>query len=205
MKPILCFPCNTPFVVSQKFGENHDYYFNNFHENGHNGWDFALRIGTPLYATHNGTVSFCSVTDFGDLAISIMDESGTFRTIYGHLSLAKVKLGDVIKKGQLIALSGNTGRYTSGPHLHFGIHEVVNGMDINMDNGFNGGIDPAKYWDSTYPKDYEIIQPVSIPVLPQYVTDFITALTAYQTAKGIKPYPKIGPMTQASLRKDNLL
>jgi murein DD-endopeptidase MepM/ murein hydrolase activator NlpD len=151
MKIQLCYPCVMPFQVSQRFGENHDYYYTNFKETGHNGWDFSIPIGTPLYATHSGTISFCSITNFGDLAISIIDESGEFRTIYGHLSAFKVKLGDVVNKGQLIALSGNTGRYTTGPHLHFGIHEVVKGVDINLNNGFNGGIDPAKYWDGTYP------------------------------------------------------
>lgn len=199
MKNILCYPCNAPFVISQKYGDNHAYYFENFKETGHNGWDFALPIGTKLYAAHDGVISFCKITDFGDLAISIMDVSGTFRTIYGHLSEFKVKLGDVVKKGQLIALSGNTGRYTSGPHLHFGIHEVVNGMDINMDNGFNGGVDPVKGWDGTYPKDY-----VSTSI-PKHVTDFLTALTVFQKAEGIVPYPMIGKKTTASLKKYKII
>lgn len=198
MKNILCFPCNAPFVISQRFGENYDYYFKNFKEKGHNGWDFALPIGTKLYATHNGTISFCAVTDFGDLAISIMDESGTFRTIYGHLSESKVKIGDYVKKGQLVALSGNTGRYTTGPHLHFGVHEVVNGNDINLDNGFNGGIDLVKCWDGTYPKDY-------LNTIPQHVIDFLLALTAFQKAEGITPYPLIGKKTTASLKKYKLI
>ena len=193
---LLCYPCNLPFQISQRFGENYDYYFTNFKEKGHNGWDFSIPVGTPLYATHNGTISFCAITNFGDLAISIMDESGTFRTIYGHLSESKVKLGDVIVKGQLVALSGNTGRYTTGPHLHFGIHEVLNGQDINLNNGFNGGIDPAKYWDGTYPKDH---------VEKKHVIDFLTALTAFQIAEGITPAPKVGPKTTLALKKYNIM
>lgn len=200
MKPTLCYPCNLPFQISQKFGENHDYYFNNFKQKGHNGWDFAIPIGTQLYATHNGKVSFCSVTDFGDLAVSIMDDTGSFRTIYGHLSESKVKLGDTVKKGQLIALSGNTGRYTSGPHLHFGIHEVVNGNDINMDNGFSGGIDPIKGWDGTYPKDYNPSS--SVPV---HVTKFLQALQDFQIAENIKPAPVVGPLTKASFKKYSIM
>lgn len=196
MKIQLCYPCNLPFQVSQKFGENYDYYFKNFKQKGHNGWDFSIPVGTPLYATHNGTISFCAITNFGDSAISIMDESGTFRTIYGHLSEFKVKLGDIVKKGQLVALSGNTGRYTTGPHLHFGIHEVVTGKDININNGFSGGIDPAKYWDGTYPKEY---------ATQKHVTDFITALTAFQVAEGITPAPRVGPRTTLALKKYNLI
>lgn len=193
----ISYPCNIPFVVSQKFGENHDYYYTNFKEKGHNGWDFSIPVGTPLYATHNGTISFCAITNFGDLAISIMDESGTFRTIYGHLSAFKVKLGDVVKKGQLVALSGNTGRYTTGPHLHFGIHEVLNGKDINLDNGFYGGIDPAKYWDGTYPQDDSKLKAAKF------------ALRDWQVSVGIKDFAnetdykkiKFGPKSQALFNK----
>jgi len=196
----ICFPCNPPFVVSQRFGENHDYYFNNFKEKGHNGWDFALPVGTPLFATHDGTISFCDVTNFGDLAISVMDSSGKFRTIYGHLSEFKVKLGDIVKKGQLVALSGNTGRYTTGAHLHFGIHEVVNGSDINLDNGFNGGIDPALSWDGTYPYNY---------VENKYFNEFQKALLAFQLSEGINDFAnekelariKIGNKTLTALKK----
>lgn len=204
MKPILCYPCNLPFQISQKFGENHEYYFNNFKQKGHNGWDFSIAIGTPLYATHDGTISFCAVTDFGDLAISIMDVSGTFRTIYGHLSESKVKLGDIVKKGQLVALSGNTGRYTTGPHLHFGIHEVLNGNDINNDNGFSGGVDPAKGWDGTYPKDYNKSQSID-----STFTKMMMAVKDFQISQGIMDFknetdPKkiiIGPKTLNAIKK----
>lgn len=207
MKSILCYPCNAPFVVSQRFGENYDYYFKNFKQKGHNGWDFALPIGTKLYATHDGIISFSSVTNFGDLAISIIDVSGTFRTIYGHLSESKVKVGDVVKKGQLVCLSGNTGRYTSGPHLHFGIHEVVNGVDINLDNGFSGGVDPAKGWDGTYPSNYSNIV-IPTPTSSKEFLEMQSAILAFQLSEGItvfknKPLNTVlyGPATLSKAKK----
>lgn len=197
MKPQFCFPCNSPFVVSQKFGENYDYYFTNFKERGHNGWDFAVPTGTPIYSSHDGVVSFCKVDNFGSMSISIHTTDELYRTVYGHLSAFKVKLGDVVKKGQLIALSGNTGRYTTGPHLHYGVHGILNGLDTNVDNGFIGALDPAIFWDSTYPKDYK--------GTPKHVTDFLTALEEFQIAEGIKPYPVIGPLTKKSLTKYKLI
>lgn len=148
-----------PFQVSQRWNENHDYYFNNFKENGHNGWDFSVPIGTPIYATHDGVVFFAGTDSTGALSISIdtlvtFDYKGgqsQFRTIYGHLSEFKVNANDKVKKGQLIGLSGNTGRYTTGPHCHFGVHPIANFQDTEHNNGWNGAVDPALFWDGTYP------------------------------------------------------
>ena len=159
MKLNLCYPCKMPFQVSQRWNENHDYYFTNFHENGHNGWDFSIPVGTPIYATHDGTVFFAGTDSTGALSISIdtntvfdyKGEQSQFRTIYGHLSSFKVTANDKVKKGQLIGVSGNTGRYTTGPHLHFGVHPIANFQDTEHNNGWNGAVDPALFWDGTYP------------------------------------------------------
>lgn len=198
MKPQFCFPCALPFIISQRFGENHDYYYNNFKETGHNGWDFSVPVGTPIYATHDGTVSFCQVDNFLSMSISIHTTDELYRTVYGHLSEFKVKLGDVVKKGQLIALSGNTGRYTTGPHLHFGVHGILNGFDTNVDNGFLGAQDPALFWDGTYPtQDNSKLK----------VAKF--ALRDWQVSVGIMDFAnetdytkiKFGPKSQASFNK----
>lgn len=198
MKLQLCYPCVMPFQISQRFGENYDYYFKYFKEKGHNGWDFSVPTGTPIYATHDGKVSFCQVDNFGSMSISIHTTDELYRTVYGHLSEFKVKLGDIVKKGQLIALSGNTGRYTTGPHLHFGVHGILNGLDTNVDNGFLGALDPALFWDGTYPNtDNSKIKAAKF------------ALRDWQVSVGIMDFAnetdytkiKFGPKSQALFNK----
>jgi murein DD-endopeptidase MepM/ murein hydrolase activator NlpD len=200
----LSYPLNLPFQISQRFGENAVYYsqFHDINGNpylGHNGLDFAVPIGTPVYATHDGIVQFAQIDDVMSLTVSIDSSDGTFRTLHCHLSESKVSLGQSVKRGDLIALSGNTGRFTSGPHLHWGVHPLNPEV---LGNGYNGAVNPFNYIDGTYPNS---TQPVSIPAPTDGVADFITALNKYQTSKGIKPYPKIGPLTKSALLKDNLI
>lgn len=90
----------------------------------HYGIDIPVASGTPIYAAHAGTiiVSGNGITDssYGiEVAIANpnLDDKG-FATHYGHLSKVAVTKGTVVKAGQLIAYSGNTGN-SSGPHLHF--------------------------------------------------------------------------------------
>jgi murein DD-endopeptidase MepM/ murein hydrolase activator NlpD len=198
MKLQLCFPCNMPFQISQRWGENRDYYYTNFKENGHNGWDFAIPIGTPIYATHDGYVFFTGTDSTGAISISIdstdkFDYKGgqsQFRTIYGHLSVLKVTENQIVKKGDLIALSGNTGRYTTGPHLHFGIHPIANFQDTEKDNGMNGAVDPALFLDGTYPNSPKVAQPGAVPTKPSN-TIFLAmqqAILNFQLSEGILDY-----------------
>lgn len=151
MKIQICYPLNLPFVVSQKWGENYDYYYKNFKQKGHNGWDFAIPVGTAIYATHDGVVWFSGKDQSEALTVIIDSLGGDYRTFYGHLSSYMVTPGQKVKKGEKIGLSGNTGRYTTGPHLHFGIHPIANFQDTEPDNGWNGAVDPVHYFDGTYP------------------------------------------------------
>lgn len=96
--------------------------------------DFSLPIGTPVYAAREGEVVGMDVTNNmgGPLPqyrtymnyVNIRHSDGTLGNYY-HLKLggSAVKIGDVVKKGQLIAYSGNTG-YTTAPHLHFSVSKV---------------------------------------------------------------------------------
>ncbi len=96
--------------------------------------DFSLPIGTPVYAAREGEVVGVDVTNnLGGPSpeyrtymnyINIRHSDGTLGNYY-HLKLggSAVKIGDVVKKGQLIAYSGNTG-YTTAPHLHFSVSKV---------------------------------------------------------------------------------
>ncbi|MBQ0846563.1 MAG: peptidoglycan DD-metalloendopeptidase family protein [Marinobacter psychrophilus] len=93
----------------------------------HNGVDFATPVGTPIVSTGDGVVSRVGNHRFAGRYIDI-NHSGTFETRYLHLSKVLVKRGQRIKRGQKIALTGNSGRST-GPHLHFEFH--VNGQPVD--------------------------------------------------------------------------
>jgi len=83
----------------------------------HEGIDFVADPGTPVFASAGGIVQTAEYhPQYGNL-IEI-DHGNDFSSRYAHLSKINVKPGQIVKRGQLIAASGNTGRST-GPHLHF--------------------------------------------------------------------------------------
>jgi len=89
----------------------------------HKGVDFAAGVGTPVFATENGRVSWSgpgvqAPGVWGGNEIHVDGQSG-IQEWFAHLSSMAVKVGDMVRAGQQIGLSGNTG-ITSGPHLHFG-------------------------------------------------------------------------------------
>lgn len=106
---------------------------------GHNGLDFSCPIGTPIYAAHGGKAKVYTSVSGGN---SIMLTGMNVKTFYCHLSEFKVIDGHEIKAGELIALSGNTGQYTTGAHLHFGVYPLTYGL---AQNGYNGAVDPLPY------------------------------------------------------------
>lgn len=93
--------------------------YNKHKKSQHLGTDYRAAIGEKIPATNSGKIVFA-----GDLFYTgwtvIIDHGLDIFTVYGHLSETKVKAGEMVERGQLIALSGNTGR-TSGPHLHWGV------------------------------------------------------------------------------------
>ena len=85
----------------------------------HSGVDLADDIGTAIYASASGTVTFSDYSGgYGNL-IKI-DHGDGLETRYAHLDESLVSVGDYVEQGTLIALMGNTGNST-GPHLHFEI------------------------------------------------------------------------------------
>ncbi|MDF2646853.1 MAG: rane protein associated metalloendopeptidase [Paenibacillus sp.] len=88
----------------------------------HGGIDIGAPKGTEVRATMSGTVIFSQFTDSGGNIVAIDHQNG-YVTRYLHLSEMKVKVGDKVKQNDVIALSGNTGKKTTGPHLHYEIHE----------------------------------------------------------------------------------
>ncbi|MFF0364031.1 M23 family metallopeptidase [Streptomyces sp. NA02536] len=105
----------------------------------HSGQDYAVPTGTAVKAAHGGTVVKAGGNGAGDgpaygNAIVIKHGNKTYSQ-YAHLSQINVKVGQVVKTGQKIALSGNTGN-SSGPHLHFEIRTTPN---------YGSAVDPAKF------------------------------------------------------------
>lgn len=83
----------------------------------HRGLDIACAINTPIYAPSDGVVKIVQ-TDYGYGKLIIIDHGFGYITKYAHLNKYEVKVGDTVRRGELIALSGNTG-VSTGPHLHY--------------------------------------------------------------------------------------
>ena len=97
-------------------------YFGPRDGRNHNGIDLAANMGDDIRAARDGTVIIAGeVPGYGNTVV-LEHEDGT-RTLYAHASVLKVKVGQKVRQGDLIALVGSTGRST-GPHLHFEI--IVN-------------------------------------------------------------------------------
>lgn len=86
----------------------------------HRGVDFSMPIGTPILATADGEITRVKNHPFAGKYIEIKHD-GQYLTRYLHLSRISVRRGQKVKRGELIARSGNTGRST-GPHLHYELH-----------------------------------------------------------------------------------
>ena len=93
--------------------------YNGVKKSQHLGLDFRASIGTPVDATNSGTVILARPLYFEGNCV-MLDHGQGLVTIYMHLSEFKVKEGEKVTAGQLIGLSGGTGRAT-GPHLHFAV------------------------------------------------------------------------------------
>lgn len=93
----------------------------------HNGVDFAMPTGTPVLSIGDGVVTRVHNHPFAGKYVEIQHGSH-YASRYLHLSRTLVRRGQTVKRGERVALSGNTGRST-GPHLHFELH--VRGRPVN--------------------------------------------------------------------------
>jgi murein DD-endopeptidase MepM/ murein hydrolase activator NlpD len=93
----------------------------------HRGLDISANRGTAVLAPASGTVFFAG--NGGEYGTTlILDHGNYLRSLYGHLQEIRVKQGEHVERGQMVALTGNTGR-TSGPHLHYEIQ--VHGQAVD--------------------------------------------------------------------------
>jgi hypothetical protein len=92
---------------------------NDLERSPHSGVDLKAAEGTPIKAANRGRVVLVADHFFGGLSV-VIDHGGDIHSMYFHLSEVSAKAGQIVEKGELIGLSGSSGRAT-GPHLHFGI------------------------------------------------------------------------------------
>lgn len=93
----------------------------------HSGLDIAADYNEPILAADHGQVIYAGeLGAYGNLVI--VDHGNNLATFYAHNNFLEVALGDLVRKGQIIALAGSTGNST-GPHLHFEV--LVHGDDVD--------------------------------------------------------------------------
>lgn len=111
--------------VTSIYGTNR--VFNGDVQSFHNGLDLKAPMKTPVHASAAGTVALAHSLFFTGNTV-LIDHGYGVVTLYAHMSELKVNQGDHVEAGQLIGLSGMTGR-ANGPHLHFGF--IINKVKVN--------------------------------------------------------------------------
>lgn len=132
-------PINSAIVSGFGMRLHPVYRFRRMHE----GVDFRARIGTPVYATGDGTITLASRYSTYGLTIMI-DHGFGYESLYAHLSAfeAGIRPGRQVKRGDLIGYTGNTG-VVEGPHLHYEIHR--DGRPVDPLNYMFADISPEEY------------------------------------------------------------
>ncbi len=104
--------------ITSDFGVRHSPYSGALKM--HYGLDIASPIGTPIVAPADGKVVYADFRG-GYGRMLMIDHGYGLSTVYGHTSKLFVKVGDLVKKGEMVAAVGSTGSST-GPHLHYEVH-----------------------------------------------------------------------------------
>ena len=113
-------------VVTSEFGNRIDPITGE--RRSHTGMDLAVPTGTPIRAALPGTVTVSTYNRGGYGYYIMIDHGDGLSTLYGHCSQLLASVGRIVNAGDVVALSGSTGRST-GPHLHFEVR--VNGQRTN--------------------------------------------------------------------------
>lgn len=134
---------------------------------GHDGYDYVVPEGTPVRAATDGVVTaaraetpwHCPLLDqtVSGLYVRVRHQlaGGTYETLSLHLSRIDVALGERVSAGQQLGLSGNTG-CSSGPHLHFEVHRL-------LDDGRSGPVVDPYGWDDAAGEDPWAVHPAGAP------------------------------------------
>lgn len=107
----------------------------------HSGMDFTAPVGTDIYATGNGIVTFTGWRQGYGETVEV-DHGFGYTTRYAHCYKIIARRGQKVKRGDVIALVGNTGKST-GPHVHYEVH--YNGKAIDPRNFYFYDLNPEEY------------------------------------------------------------
>ena len=118
---------NDPFTKARKF---------------HNGMDFTAPQGTPIYASGDGVITRADDASSGYGKHIRIDHGYGYVSLYAHLYEYKVRVGQKVKRGDLIGTVGSTGR-SQAPHLHYEI--IKDGEHINPIHFYYGNLTPEEY------------------------------------------------------------
>jgi len=195
----LVMPFHGEYPITQGFGMQLtdpvlQSFYTHYGLSGHDGIDFGLPTGTPLYSVDDGNVLWSGPGDYG---ITVIIQNSWGKSYYGHLSNTSVAVGQHVGKGQLIGYSGATGEAT-GPHLHFGMKP----NNPDMVNGYMGKIDPMAYLPLGHTaEDTATIGPgISLPneTIPQSGVTVPPSVTPVLGASTVNLSPTPTPATSSA-------
>ncbi len=107
----------------------------------HNGLDFTAPVGVPIYATADGRIKTAEFNGgFGNHVV--INHGFGFETVYGHMVRIKARVGEPVKRGEVIGYVGSTG-LSSGPHCHYEVHR--NGVPVDPIYYFYQDITPLQF------------------------------------------------------------
>ncbi len=148
--------------ITQEFGEDFKrkdgkWTYKEMGLAGHNGLDFACKVGTNVRAVTSGAIVFTGLDRGGyGYYMRIRSDDG-YELTYAHLSKFAMRVGQRVKMGDFIAYSGNTGLST-GAHLHFGVRKYTgDGGIADYGNGYKGSINHKPFMSEK--------EPVEVPVI----------------------------------------
>lgn len=108
----------------------------------HTGMDFTAKTGTEIYATGDGVVEKVSYNRRGYGKHVIIRHGFGYKTLYGHMNKYNVRVGQKVKRGDVLGYVGNTG-LSSGPHLHYEV--IYKGKKINPAHFYSNDLSADQY------------------------------------------------------------
>lgn len=157
----------TSIGISQGFGQNYVSFYAELGMKGHNGIDYQCPHGSNVIAPCDMDIvdAYYENKDAGygttvwGHSKSWLENGSEYKLemVFGHLHDFLFKKGSQVKMGEIIAITDNTGKYTTGSHLHFGVRVLKkvggNWKLQNENNGYKGYVDPKQFMITNFVND----------------------------------------------------